>query len=135
MENIYEEYEKWSPFKERSLIKPFSTLKEVWGFLLDENFRLKVANDKRFFMFIRKKLFWILDSNTEEHHLLFKDFDSGETDERVITIADQILLIYFEENLTFLDLCKISLRNDDYNSITAYSINSRRGSSQKSSLN
>lgn len=135
MESIYEEYKKWSPFKERSFINPFSTLKEIWLFLLNENFRLKIANDKKFFMFIRKKLFWVLGDNVEEHYLLFKDMDSSETDERVVAIADQILLIYFEENLTFFDLCKISLRNDEYNSITAYSINSKRGDKINPSLN
>jgi len=135
LKTVLSEFEKWSVFKERNFIKPFASLEEVWFLINDKNFLSKVHANKKFYTFIRKKLFWILDTNTEEYYLIFKGFDSLETDTQLIDIVDQILLNYFADNLSFTNLCKISIRNDSYNSLTAYSINSKRGYDQKSPLN
>ena len=136
MEELLMQYRKWSPLKEREIIKPFPTLEEVWILLHNDEFFAKIHSDRKFLIFIRKKIFWILEENKKEDaYLLFKGFDQTETDEFLVSISDQVLLTYFEDNLTFLDLTKISSRNDEYNSLRAYSINSGRGSKQKSSLN
>ncbi len=135
MEDLLKQYRKWSPLKEREIIKPFATLEEVWLLLHNDEFISKIHSDRKFLIFIRKKLFWILEENKDDVYLMFKRFDVGESDEALISIADQVLLTYFENNLVFLDLCKISSRNDEYNSLRAYSINSKRGSDYKSPLN
>lgn len=135
MEYLLDQYKKWSPLKEREIVKPFSTLQELWVLLYNDDFISEVHSDERFLIFIRKKLFWILDENKEDAYLMFKGFDEGESDDTLISITDQVLLTYFEDNLTFLDLCKISSRNDGYNSLRAYSINSKRGTDQRSPLN
>lgn len=135
MKELIKEYEKWNVYKERNFIKPFNNLVEVWKLLHNDDFISKINDDKKFFMFIRKKLFWILDNNEENDYLLFKAFPEGETNDRLISISDQVLLIYFEENLSFADLCGISFRNDEHNSIVSYSINSKRGLDTKAPLN
>lgn len=135
MKHLLDQYKKWSPFKEREIIKPFSTLQEIWLLLHNDEFVSKIQSDEKFLIFIRKKLFWVLDENKESAYLMFKGFDQGESNNLLISIADQVLITYFEDNLNFLDLCKISLRNDGYNSLRAYSINSKRGTDQKFPLN
>jgi hypothetical protein len=135
MESLLEEYAKWSSFRERNLIKPFSALSEVWLLLYDETFITKIHEDKKFFMFVRKKLFWVLNTDHDEQYLMYKGFIESETDELLISIADQVLLTYFEPKLSFFDLCNISIKNDEYNSINAYFINSIRGGEEKAPLN
>ena len=135
MKSLLKEYEKFSSFKERNMIKPFPDLGKVFKLLHNDSFISKIHEDKKFFMFIRKKLFWVLDTDYNDQYLVFKGFIESETDELLVSIADQVLLTYFEDELSFLSLCNISIKNDEYNSITAYFINSRRGGKEKAVLN
>ena len=106
MEELLQEFNKWNSFKERNLIKPFSSLKEIYLLLYDDEFISTIHKDKKFFKFVRKKIFWVLDKN-EEDYLVFKGLRETENDELILILTDQILLNYFEKNLTFLNLCNI----------------------------
>ena len=134
MKKLLQEFNKWNSFKERNLIKPFSSLREINLLLYDDDFISSIHTDKKFFKFVRKKIFWILDKSDEEY-LLIKGLWETENDELILILINQILLTYFEERLTFLNLCNISVGEDSYNSITAYFINSKRGTKEKENLN
>lgn len=135
MNNLLNEYKEWNSYKERNFIKQFASMEEIWLLLMNDEFIAKVKSDKKFAIFVRKKLMWVLDNNKEESYLLFKGFDEGETEEELIAISDQILLTYYVDNLTLVDLSKISYRSDPYNSIMAYIANSKRGGQAKAASN
>lgn len=135
MKELLNEYDKWSVRKESLPIKPFSSLEKVWLLLNDDDFRLKIRVEKKFFLFVRKKLFWILDENHHDSYLLLRGVELGEDNELVVSIVHQILLTYFSDDLKYLDLIRISLANDEYNSITAYLLQSKRGTDRKKNLN
>lgn len=135
LKKLKKEFSKSSSFKERNLIAPFGSFEEIWLLLYDTEFIAEIHNNKKFFTFVRKKMFWVLDNNKEDYYLLIKGMNESENDKRLLDITDQLLLHYFEDKLTFLNLCQISLRNDSYNSITSYFINSKRGTDAKGPLN
>ncbi len=122
--------------KGRTIVKPFASFEELYTLLLNPHFQSEINFDDNFYFFIRKKIFWILDQNIDNCTAIqFKGIKEGETNYRLITITDQILLTYFKEDLSFLELQGIVTRKDAYNALTAYCINSTKGADSKSISN
>lgn len=126
--DLFEEFKKDQHNKGKKPVKPFASLQEIFNLLEEEIFQRMLEEDERFLFFIRKKLFFTVNKN-EDLPTLKGDFKllSSISPSLVITvISDQILLTYFQEDLTTIDLLSIILRVDEYNALTAYKIKSDR---------
>ncbi len=135
LQRLINESKKHGFGTERKTIKPFTSLDQVWEILNLPGFKELISSDQKFLLFIRKKLFWILSENHHDSYLLIKGIEIGEENAQLVTIVHQILLTYFAEELTFIELSGISLKGDSYNSLTAYQINSKRGTKSIASKN
>ncbi len=136
IQNLIKESKSYRFGKGRKLIKPFGSFDEIWLLLNNIEFEAVIDADENFNFFIRKKLFWILDLNHDATtQLKFKEVSQTEQNTRLVAIADQVLLTYFEEDLNYLFLEGITYRKDPYNSLSSYRINSARGTSQNASQN
>ncbi|MEO5646528.1 MAG: hypothetical protein ABIO57_02030 [Candidatus Paceibacterota bacterium] len=128
MENLLKEYEEYSSYCESLIIKPFSSLVEVYELLHQNDFMYRVSYDDKFLIFVRKKLLRVPDK--DHNYIDFKVFIAGQGNARLKVIAEQVLLTYFAEHLTWSELERISKGDDVYNVMAAYLINLKCSSEQ-----
>lgn len=135
LENLIKESQSFGFGRGRKQIKPFGSYDEILKLLNEPKFLKAIETDEKFYLFIRKKLFWVLGSPDNMTRVQFKEFGLLKENENIVTIADQVLLTYFGEEMTFAELECIAFRRDVYNSLTAWKINAERGAKSHANLN